>query len=136
MIAPTDELVRHEAACVAVVLEHKVGFHICSTQPTAPLGRGYIYVDVPDKADTGRVKCLLESWYRDEARQVFQERLDACFPSVERFGVAYPELEVRVMKSRWGSTGPAGKIRLNLKLIQVPKTYIRYVVFHELCHFL
>ena len=38
------------------------------------------------------------------------------------------------MKTRWGSTSPAGRITLNLKLIQVPKPYIDYVVLHELCH--
>jgi len=38
------------------------------------------------------------------------------------------------MKSRWGSTSPAGRVSLNVKLIQVPKAYIDYVVFHELCH--
>lgn len=98
------------------------------------LSRGYITIDVRDKSDTGRVRHLLDGWYRDRARQVFQERLDACFPRVERFGMDYPELEVRVMKSRWGSTGPGGVIRLNVKLVQVPKAYIDYVIFHELCH--
>ena len=29
---------------------------------------------------------------------------------------------------------PAGKITLNVKLIQVPTAHIDYVVFHELCH--
>ena len=38
------------------------------------------------------------------------------------------------MAKRWGSCTPEGKILLNLKLIQVPKGLIDYVVMHELCH--
>jgi predicted metal-dependent hydrolase len=96
--------------------------------------RHYLYVHVPDREDRDRVRDLLGGWYATQAEQIFAERLAACYPKVEHLGVAYPELTIRVMKSRWGSTSPVGKITLNVKLIQVPKTYIDYVIFHELCH--
>ena len=38
------------------------------------------------------------------------------------------------MAKRWGSCTLKGKILLHLKLIQVPKWLIDYVVMHELCH--
>jgi predicted metal-dependent hydrolase len=107
-----------------------------SGKESVKLTRGFITVSVPDRADTGRVRRVLEDWYRGQAQQVFQERLAACFPRLERFGARYPGLEVRVMKSRWGSTSPAGVMRLNVKLVKVPKTYIDYVICHELCHLL
>jgi predicted metal-dependent hydrolase len=94
----------------------------------------YIYVHARDKADTERIKGLLDDWYRAHARRVFAERLEACYPKVEHLGVAYPDLAIRVMRSRWGSCSPRGKITLNVKLIQAPRAYIDYVVFHELCH--
>jgi predicted metal-dependent hydrolase len=97
-------------------------------------GRSYIYVSTGDKSDTERIKGLLDDWYRAHAKQVFAERLAACYPKVEHLGIAYPDLIIRVMKSRWGSSSPLGKITLNVKLIQVPKAYIDYVIFHELCH--
>jgi len=46
----------------------------------------------------------------------------------------YPDLTIRQMQRRWGSCTPEGKIILNLRLIQVPKLYIDYVIMHELCH--
>jgi predicted metal-dependent hydrolase len=96
--------------------------------------RNYLYVHVSDRDNRERIKELLDEWYADQAAQIFAERLAACYPKVQHLGVEYPEMAIRVMKSRWGSTNPAGKITLNVKLIQVPKTYIDYVIFHELCH--
>jgi predicted metal-dependent hydrolase len=98
------------------------------------LTRGYFYVDVHDKTDTERVKGLLTGWYRHQARRVFQERLDVCFTKLKFLKLDYPEWTIRQMESRWGSCTPEGKILLNLKLIQVSKVYIDYVVMHELCH--
>jgi len=47
---------------------------------------------------------------------------------------ATPELRIRTMQKRWGSCTETGVITLNLKLIQVPKALIDYVIIHELCH--
>ena len=104
------------------------------TQELVKRDRNFITVHVPDKADTERVRELLDDWYHAHARRVFRERLDACFPKMEHVGVPYPELAVRAMRSRWGSCSPKGRITLNVKLIKVPASYIDYVIFHELCH--
>lgn len=98
------------------------------------LTRGYFYINVADKSDTERVKTLLTEWYRRQARRVFQERLEACLTKVRFLNLAEPELVIRHMQARWGSCTPEGKIILNLKLIQVSKIYLDYVVMHELCH--
>ncbi len=49
-------------------------------------------------------------------------------------GAPYPQIAMRVLETRWGSCSSPGRIALNLKLIQVPKVFIDYVVMHELCH--
>jgi predicted metal-dependent hydrolase len=96
--------------------------------------RNYIYVHVSDKTDTASVKALLDDWYHEHARRVFQARLAACYPKVAHIGVPYPDIVVRAMRTRWGSCSAQGKITLNVKLVKVPKSYIDYVIFHELCH--
>jgi predicted metal-dependent hydrolase len=104
------------------------------TQEGVKRDRSFITVHVQDKADTDRVRDLLDAWYHDHARRVFQERLEACYPKMEHVGVPYPEIAIRPMRSRWGSCSARGRITLNVKLIRVPKGYIDYVIFHELCH--
>jgi len=94
--------------------------------------RGWLRVYVREK-NPACVQRLLDAWYRARAEHIFPERLAACYPKVEHVGVPYPELSIRVLKSRWGSC-KGNTITLNLKLIQVPPAYIDYVLFHELCH--
>jgi len=98
------------------------------------LTRGYFYVTVNDKTDPERVQTLLNEWYRHQARRVFNERLALCFERMRFLKLDYPDMEIRRMESRWGSCTPEGKILLNLKLMQVSKPYIDYVITHELCH--
>ncbi len=111
------------------VLENENG-----AQESVKRDRSFIYVHVEDKADAGRVRELLDAWYHDHARRIFQERVEACYPKVEHIGVPRPAIVVRAMSTRWGSCSASGRITLNVKLIQAPKLYIDYVVFHELCH--
>jgi len=94
----------------------------------------FMLVAVRDRAVAGRVEQLVGRWYRDRAREVFAERVAACYPRVQGLGVAPPVLTVRAMRTRWGSASAAGRITLNLKLVQVPASLIDYVVYHELCH--
>lgn len=43
-------------------------------------------------------------------------------------------LEIKKLKSRWGSCNSKKDIVLNLYLIQLPNSHIEYVIFHELAH--
>lgn len=96
--------------------------------------RGFIYVTVSNKASSEHIQRVLEQWYRENARQVFHERLELCYPRVERLGVPFPALAIRSMRTRWGSCSNADLITLNPKLIQTPINCIDYVLLHELCH--
>ncbi len=41
---------------------------------------------------------------------------------------------VSALKTRWGSCGKTGSIRVNWLLLMAPKPVLEYVVVHELCH--
>ena len=97
------------------------------------LTAGRFYVTVRDREDTARIRRLLDDWYRRRAAGVFAERLALCHAKAQP-ELPYPELRIRTMEKRWGSCTPGDVMLLNLKLIQVPKYCIDYVITHELAH--
>lgn len=97
------------------------------------MDRGIITIFLRSKSPD-YVKKVLDKWMRERARVIFAERIAEWHPHFERYDILYPQVIIRRMKSRWGSCTAAGKITLNLKLIQVPKQLIDYIIVHELCH--
>lgn len=68
---------------------------------------------------------------------VFNEILDELYPSFQQYLPGKPQLVLRKMKSRWGSCTPSKcKITMNLLLLKAPRHTIRYVMIHELVHFI
>jgi hypothetical protein len=104
------------------------------TRPAAKLVGGFLEVEVEDKSDRRSVKRVVEEWYRQRAHQIIDRYLEKCRSITLRHGVPEPKLMIRGMLRRWGSCSPAGRITLNLKLVQVPVHCIEYVIMHELCH--
>ena len=79
------------------------------------------------------VKKILDEWLRERAKVQFEKVFQAC---MVRFSPssAPVRLQIRDMKTRWGSLSKGGILTLNIKLIAAPKECIEYVVVHELCH--
>jgi predicted metal-dependent hydrolase len=98
------------------------------------LGGENLIVQTPTPTDPRQIAKLIHRWYTRQAQRVFAERLEACFAHVKSWNVAYPQLSIRRMKTRWGSCTSKGKVTLNLKLIQAHVELIDYVICHELCH--
>lgn len=96
------------------------------------MNRGQLLVTVPGKSDAERVRAMLQRWYQDRAKVVFNEVLANCLLHFK--GQTLPRLIVRTMRSRWGSLSQAGTMTLNVDLIRAPRGCIEYVVMHELCH--
>ena len=98
------------------------------------LMRGRLTVTIKDQATPERVKARLESWYRAKAWEKIPVIFDPVMEWFKRLGHDCPELQIRRMKTRWGSLSRKGTLTLNLSLIRVPKECIEYVITHELCH--
>lgn len=96
--------------------------------------RGRIVVEIDSEKQPGLVAKYLEDWYRTRARQYFQECLERCAEDFIRKGYELPKLQIKKMKTRWGSMSQNFTLTLNLALIQAPRECIEYVITHELCH--
>ncbi len=97
------------------------------------LSRQFLEIYTPGTSPAN-ARLLVETWYREQSSQIFQERLSACYAKLAREKIPYPKISIRRMQSSWGSCSAKGMITLNIKLIQVPMEYIDYVIIHELCH--
>lgn len=93
------------------------------------------HVEVPEGIDEKEkkrsVRQLLHEW--------FSERLsDDAWTFIRRHGKQeglVPEgVRVKEQKTLWGSCGKDDILRLDWKLIRVPKPVLEYVVVHEICH--
>ncbi len=97
----------------------------------------YIYLKVRDKEDKKRKEVIVERFFDKFSREYLENILEEVYPMVSKYGIEFPNLKIRNMKSRWGSCMPYKKqINLNKKLVHVPKECIEYVVLHEYAHFI
>ena len=95
-----------------------------------PATRELSMVLVPGATET-LLKERVKSWYQQEAKVLFEQRLDLY---AARLGVSYSSFGLSSAGTRWGSCTVERKIRLNWKLIHFSLPLIDYVVAHELAH--
>lgn len=78
---------------------------------------------------------MLDNWYKKEALNVFKMYLNEEYYKFKE-NIPYPKLKVRNMKTRWGVCNRKdNSVTLNLQLIKKEPCYLRYVIVHELSHF-
>lgn len=97
----------------------------------------YIYLGVKDPMNCRSKSRLVRRFMDQQFQTVFADVMDKMFPLVGKYGVKYPMLKMRSLKTRWGSClVRKGVVTLNRGLIEAPMCCIEYVVLHELCHFI
>jgi predicted metal-dependent hydrolase len=82
--------------------------------------------DVQAKAHKASIRAL-----KQEAERLLPPRLAAL---AQNHGFSYKSVDVKQLKSRWGSCSSRQEIVLNLFLMQLPWHLIDYVLLHELTH--
>ena len=79
-------------------------------------------------------KTYLNTFLKNEASRVFNERLKICYNLFEE-NIPYPDLVIGKMTRKWGYCNKRNKlIKLNLELIKYSIDEIDYVIIHELSH--
>lgn len=82
--------------------------------------------EVQKAAETAAIRAL-----RKEAEQLLPIRLRQL---AQQEGFSYSSVNIKQLKSRWGSCSAQREIILNLFLMQLPWHLIDYVLLHELTH--
>ena len=96
------------------------------------LNKEYYYLYIKDKKNFERKERAIENWYRQKAKEIFNELIEKYQPIVKK---EVNKVTIRKMKTMWGSCNhQKGYINLNLELIKKPIIAIEYVIFHELTH--
>ncbi|HLO32272.1 MAG TPA: SprT family zinc-dependent metalloprotease [Anaerolineales bacterium] len=73
----------------------------------------------------------LERWYREQARQVLNERVSIY---AKQHNFQYKQIRITSARSRWGSCSANGSLNFSWRLIMAPLEVVDYVVIHELVH--
>jgi predicted metal-dependent hydrolase len=97
------------------------------------LMRGLLSIESSREPSVEAVEAILQGWYRGRAEAIFKDLFKGL---LQRFGlqVSAPRLQIKKMRTRWGSLSKGGILTLNPELIRAPKECIEYVLCHELCH--
>ncbi|HEY3307387.1 MAG TPA: SprT family zinc-dependent metalloprotease [Desulfuromonadaceae bacterium] len=114
--------------------EYRLKFEVGNLEAVS-LSADSLVVVSPGELSEGRVRGLIDIWYRQQALDIFTCRAQKCQQMLEAEGIPLPTIVIRPMKSRWGSYSyRTRRINLNLNLIKLPQTCLDYVIIHELCH--
>lgn len=92
----------------------------------------YVYYSDESKAHKSVVQFIHKMCEKEfiPIVQMYYEKLEA-------YRLAFPQIKLKTMKSRWGSCTPAKQlIVLNTRMLHYPKAFLEYVVLHELVHFI
>lgn len=60
--------------------------------------------------------------------------INRCNFIANKLNLKYNDLKIISAKRKWGSCNNKKQIKLNYKLVMLPKSLIDYVICHELCH--
>ena len=97
----------------------------------------YLKINMKEKFlnDKAQIEKEYNKWLKNYARTILKEVTEEYHKPLSKYKIKLPEIEIRKMKSRWGSCLRGNnKIIYNLNLIKAPICCVEYVALHELSH--
>ncbi|MCL5290679.1 MAG: M48 family metallopeptidase [Bacillota bacterium] len=98
--------------------------------PVVDLVGDKILVMLP-QAHKDKVRQVLESWLRHQARDIILERVEMVR---RKLRINYNQVFIKDQKTRWGSCSSQGNLNFNFRLVMAPLPVIDYLVAHEMAH--
>lgn len=92
------------------------------------LREGAIYIS---SERMGHEAETLEMWYSKQLYHILRETLPHW---TKKIGVAPAKIEIKRVKTLWGSCSASGRITFSTRLAMVPPSLLEYVIVHELVH--
>ena len=87
--------------------------------------------------DQSKLMRQFEAWWRKESLSFLEEHVTNYYPIIEKYGKDRPKIQIRKMKTLWGSCSiDRGVITFNQYLTKAKPACIDYVILHELVHFI
>ncbi len=111
---------------------------IPNTQNSIAVKGKYFEINIKEKYIENKkyIRKVYDKWLKEYAEQILNDLIIRYQSTLKKYNIRIPKLEIRQMKSRWGSCIPSNnKVIFNLNLIKTPMCCIEYVVLHELSHF-
>lgn len=90
-----------------------------------------LHVGLPPGAGPDQIRDSVQGWLQRQARALYAERI-AHYSG--QLGFAPRRWALSSARTRWGSCGSDGSIRLNWRLVHFPPDIVDYVICHELAH--
>lgn len=87
-----------------------------------------------DRNNTGNINRILRDFFDRYAASVIKTAFSDILVRLNSHGLNPTGLEIRKMKSKWGSCSTKGSITLNSQLARLESRFLEYVIIHELCH--
>ena len=107
---------------------------IRAEESSVRLQGGYFEVTLPDRENRDAIQRLMGDWYKQHAKSLLTNRVERMISSTTWLGAVTPQIQIRALRKRWGSTTKAGRITFNIDLVKLPISCLDYVVAHELVH--
>lgn len=108
----------------------------CSLKRSVDFTGEVLEVRTPEPKDDAVLVNQIERWQSKEAKRYLTSLTAECLPFFSRFGIGMPSVTIKHMKTRWGSCSVnRAHVNYNIRLLAASEQCARYVVVHELAHF-